>query len=321
MLEDFGDIACTLPQESSYRAFLIPAGTFSVWCNAEPRDSEVVFSLRCGHDFFFHAEVQAGRFVVQRGRHTLQVPLAHDQDYPVLLSVVWDEKLLVVRCGDGAGTRHAEVKETLQPVPAKLMRWARAKDILPRVEPFTSRSHVLREVKAILERLASKFEEAGGIWQVFWEKNDDGDLVPKDEPKLTEILHVLLVDLEVTKNLQIEPERKSGEGRIDFLFIGRLESGELVEVCVEFKKAHSADLMHGFTVQLPAYMRNRNTEFGIYATLHFGGGYPPLGALREREDFNFAFLKGTLEGKPHHVVVPVFGQGSPSKRAAAKQGR
>jgi hypothetical protein len=321
MLDDFSDIASSLPRETSYRAFLMPAGTFSVWCNAEPRHSEVVFSLQCGQDFFFHAEVQAGRFVVQRGRHTLQVPLANDQPYPTLLSVVWDEELLVVRCGDGAGPRHAEVKVPIQPVPAKLMRWAKAKDILPRSEPFTSRSQVLREVKAILERLASKFEEAGGIWQVFWEKNDDGDLVPKDEPKLTEILHVLLADLEITKNLQIEPERKSGEGRIDFLFIGRLASGELAEVCVEFKKAHSVDLMHGFTVQLPTYMRHRNTEFGIYAILDFGAGYPPPGALREREEFNFAFLKGTLEGKPHHVVIPLFGQGSPSKRPAARQAR
>jgi len=42
-------------------------------------------------------------------------------------------------------------------------------------------------------------------------------------------------------------------------------------VCVEFKHAHSQDLFHGLREQLPAYMRAKGSDFGIYCVTYFKG--------------------------------------------------
>ncbi len=45
-------------------------------------------------------------------------------------------------------------------------------------------------------------------------------------------------------------------------------------MCIEFKRAHATDLVHGLKVQLVEYMRRKQTDFGIYVVLDFGPGYP-----------------------------------------------
>ena len=50
---------------------------------------------------------------------------------------------------------------------------------------------------------------------------------------------------------------------------GHLKSGENVNVCVEFKHAHNTDLKDGLLKQLPAYMRVKGCNFGLYCVMWF----------------------------------------------------
>ena len=55
-------------------------------------------------------------------------------------------------------------------------------------------------------------------------------------------------------NIEVIPEHKTGEGNLDFLFIGYVEGQGMSRFCAEFKLAHSQDLNKGLLQQLPAYM-------------------------------------------------------------------
>jgi hypothetical protein len=74
------------------------------------------------------------------------------------------------------------------------------------------------------------------------------------------------------KNLEVSPEHQNAGGRWDFLLTGTLTTGETVPVCVEFKHALSGeDLFHGSVEQLPAYVRAKGSDFGIYCVTYFKG--------------------------------------------------
>lgn len=60
---------------------------------------------------------------------------------------------------------------------------------------------------------------------------------------------------------------------MDFLISGYLKTGEIANVCVEFKHAHSPDLEDGLLKQLPAYMRAKGCNFGLYCVMFFKGPY------------------------------------------------
>src|SRR5262249_24424935 len=72
--------------------------------------------------------------------------------------------------------------------------------------------------------------------------------------------------------IEVTPEYTVSGGRLDFLFTGLLADNQRVYACVEFKHAHSRDLLHGLTHQLPAYMRGKGCDFGLYCVLYFRGG-------------------------------------------------
>ena len=67
------------------------------------------------------------------------------------------------------------------------------------------------------------------------------------------------------------PETALAGGRVDILFTGTLNDGRSVRVCVEIKCAHNDEAEHGFATQLPAYMRAKGTDLGIYVVLWFRG--------------------------------------------------
>ena len=94
---------------------------------------------------------------------------------------------------------------------------------------------------------------------------------PKRETEIHPTIHALLFDIAIAQNFEVSPEHQIGGGQLDFLFTAPLTSGKTVPVCVEFKHAHSQDLFHGLREQLPAYMRAKGSDFGIYCVTYFKG--------------------------------------------------
>ena len=67
-----------------------------------------------------------------------------------------------------------------------------------------------------------------------------------------------------------------------------LSDGRVAKACVEFKHAHSADIRHGLTRQLPEYMRAHSTDMGFYCVLWYKGDHFDKPALE------FGNLRGSL---------------------------
>ena len=83
----------------------------------------------------------------------------------------------------------------------------------------------------------------------------------------------MLSDQAILSSFEIILEFKTGVGSLDFLLIGRLKNGSSTKICIEFKNAHSSDIIHGLTNQLPDYMKNCWSKYGVYAVLYFKGDW------------------------------------------------
>ena len=126
----------------------------------------------------------------------------------------------------------------------------------------------------MLQTIEDKIKTIGGL-DPFWNIIYDGlrivDRKPKHETEIHPTIHFLLFDQALAKNVLIIPEYSIAGGNLDFLITGNLKSGDRANVCVEFKLAHSKDIADGLIKQLPAYMRAKGYDFGLYCVLYFKG--------------------------------------------------
>jgi len=159
--------------------------------------------------------------------------------------------------------------------PNSLIDWARRKAIAPTIT-YDSLSHFYQEVTFALQSIPDKIATVG-MYNAFWDITYEGSRIvsrkPKREPDILPIIHSLLFDIATAKNFQVSPEYQIRGGRLDFLISGSLKTGEIANVCVEFKHAHSPDLEDGLLKQLPAYMRAKGCNFGLYCVMFFKGPY------------------------------------------------
>jgi len=160
--------------------------------------------------------------------------------------------------------------------PNSLINWAR-KELIAPVTLYDSASHFYQEATFALQSIPDKAVTAN-IYNIFWDITYKGLLEiaprkPKKEPDIVSIIHGLLCDVATAKNFEITPQYPLGGGKLDFLISGRLKTGEVANVCVEFKHAHSRKLRDGLLKQLPTYMKNKGCDFGIYCVMFFKGKY------------------------------------------------
>jgi len=159
--------------------------------------------------------------------------------------------------------------------PNSLIAWARRKAIAPTIT-YNSLPHFYQEVTFALQSIPDKVATVG-MYNAFWDITYEGSRIvsrkPKREPDILPTIHGLLFDIATAKNFQVSPEYRIRGGRLDFLISGSLKTGEIANVCVEFKHAHSPDLEDGLLKQLPAYMRAKGCDFGLYYVMFFKGPY------------------------------------------------
>jgi hypothetical protein len=157
--------------------------------------------------------------------------------------------------------------------PNSLLQWARERAIAPSTK-YESAQQFYGVVVESLQSIQDKIDSLGLI-QPFWDITYDGHRIasrsPKRETDIHPTLHGLVFDIAIAKNLLVTPEHPIGGGKLDFLVTGLLTNGRPVPVCIEFKHAHSDDRINGLLKQLPAYMRSKGSEFGVYCVMYFRG--------------------------------------------------
>jgi hypothetical protein len=155
--------------------------------------------------------------------------------------------------------------------PYSLVDWARKLSIVP-MATHASQVDFNQTVTDSLLSIPDKVATLG-LQNAFWDRTYEGKKIvsqrPKSEPDIQPTIHGLLYDICLAKNIQVSREYVVAGGQLDFLFSGHLNTGSTVEVCVEFKHAHSQDISHGLLEQLPAYMRAKGCDFGLYCVMYF----------------------------------------------------
>lgn len=213
-----------------------------------------------------------------RNGYQAKVRLAHPSRRTgnLITTIIWDQTRLHLWISDRDGDRDDTCNTPSSFPPYALREWARRQALAPDVI-YESSEILYESVLDQLQHLRDKIVDANAI-NPFWDIQYDGNTIvtrkPKHETDIHPLIRLLLDDLEIQKGLQVIPEYPTGSGSLDFLICGRTSSNQIVKVCVEFKHAHSADLAHGFKVQLPEYMARTATDYGIYCVLDFGSTYP-----------------------------------------------
>lgn len=159
--------------------------------------------------------------------------------------------------------------------PNSLLLWARNQAILPSDSYETSESFYQAAVDSLesIQDIVTSLGSVNPFWDITYDGHKIVSRLPKREPDIQPTIRALLFQISVAKNFEIVPEYPISSGNLDFLITAPLSTGGLANTCVEFKLAHSDDLLHGLLHQLPTYMKAKACEFGIYPVLYFKGKY------------------------------------------------
>lgn len=102
-----------------------------------------------------------------------------------------------------------------------------------------------------------------GAERLFWKKTNDKTWQPVDEPDISRGVATFLSIYGALKNFDVTCEPIAGAGNLDFHIVAPV-ADSVKKIGIEAKKAESDDLVNGFKIQLPDYMRRIGTDYGIY---------------------------------------------------------
>jgi hypothetical protein len=128
-----------------------------------------------------------------------------------------------------------------------------------------SRSAFLEFCYKLLEVSLKKSIEFGGLHSAFWKK--DGDVSkPVLERAAQTIIYNNIRYLAEMKGVRVHREAMASDGSVDFHF-SYTKNDKRMEVCVELKNAHHANIDHGINTQLPLYINDVGGREGIFLVL------------------------------------------------------
>lgn len=158
--------------------------------------------------------------------------------------------------------------------PLSLLKEVQQQGLLPKTT-YPSMNEFHAEVVALFQSVDAKIASMGHV-DAFWnvqrgERNTIVGRVPKHEVEIQPTIMALVQDQAMVRSIDIVREPDAAGGNVDFYAVAAVEGLGVRSVCIECKLAHSADLEKGWTTQLPAYMRARQSEFGLYVVLWFKG--------------------------------------------------
>ena len=201
----------------------------------------------------------------------------------VMVFAIWTHETLTLHCIAGKDDKRAKVQTIPTATPLQLIRLARKNSLIP-MEKYSTEEDLREKIHSCLMTINEKIREADAFksfWNITYSGNTIIDRKPKKEVEIQPLIHCFLSDQMLLSNIEVIPEHKTGEGNLDFLFIGYVEGQGMSRFCAEFKLAHSQDLNKGLLQQLPAYMSVSKATYGAYCVLNYKGGWFDLPGLPE----------------------------------------
>jgi len=121
------------------------------------------------------------------------------------------------------------------------------------------------DMLSVIEKICEHFKtliEDNGLWYLLYNDNKK----PKHE-RAAQLLFFGIADAYCTSNnIDLSREINNGRGFVDF----KLSRGASEKVLVEIKLTSNDQLQHGFTTQIPIYMRQERTQKAIYLIIDNG---------------------------------------------------
>lgn len=227
-------------------------------------------------EFIFLFDFNGQELLLRRNNVSSLVTLEEfEDDIPLTIFVMWNFNKLTIKCRQDEKIKTVSVPTTPTAPPATLINEVRKQNLIPNTE-FKSEEEFRQKICSCLQSIQEKINETNGALSSFWdyERGDNGKITkrtPKRETNAQAIVQCLLSDQMLMSSIDLVPQYETGEGNLDFMFIGNIKDKGLSKVCAEFKNAHSRDLEHGLMIQLPTYMRNKNSKYGFYCVLNYKG--------------------------------------------------
>ena len=270
-------------------------------------------------NYIFCLSIQNKSVVIQRNNVTSVLTLDEllEENRNIRIFAMWSHYKLVLDCRAGRKWKRVEVPTTPIAPPAQLIRWARKHNLLP-TETYKTEEEFRERIHASLITINQKIREADAyksFWNIVYDGNTITERQPKKEVEIQPLIHCLLSDQMLLGNIEIIPEHKTGEGNLDFLFVGQVDGLGICKFCAEFKLAHSKDLENGLWYQLPKYMDVSNATFGAYGVLNFKGDWFDQPDLKRGETLDLHLdLIPTKVRKPVHENIRnfIFDLGKPA---------
>ena len=197
--------------------------------------------------------------------------------YQIVCSWMPDKFNLAVMVDDKVGNDDACVTVETRPIyiPIDAISWARRYNLLSR-SIFSSPEEFLRVVVESIQQVNRTIKKGNSV-QLYWDRNRQRQrsqpagpkLVPKREPEAMAGIVALMQDQSLLAKYELIRECATSTGSLDLRAIGQIKSGGTTTICIEGKNAHSPDLYHGITDQLPEYMDACEASYGIYLVLWY----------------------------------------------------
>jgi hypothetical protein len=146
-----------------------------------------------------------------------------------------------------------------------------------KLESHIISSILLREfLWRAVELLVKKPIELRGVYKLLW--LDKVMSKPRSESDAQPLIKTFLQPILEQKGVQISREIAAANGNLDYLC--SYTGDALYKVGIELKNAHrtDAELFHGLTAQLPAYLKDEGTQDGIYLVLWYKNTNHPFPA-------------------------------------------
>ena len=269
--------------------------------------------------FVFNLSFQNNSIVFQRDNTVLILNLSDllEENSRIMIFAMWTHSELKLDCRAGETIKKADVPTDPTAPPAQLVKWARKQSLLP-VETYSSEEEFREKIHSSLNTINHKIREADAFksfWNIIYKGNKIVDRKPKKEVEIQPLIHCFLSDQMLLSNIEVIPEHKTGEGNLDFLFIGQVDGLGICKLCAEFKLAHSKDLDNGLWEQLPKYMDVSNATYGVYCVLNFKCDWFDLPTFKKGEalDMHLSLIPSGAQ-KPVHKNIRnfIFNLGKPA---------
>lgn len=273
-------------------------------------DDGLIFNI-ADDIFFFCLSFKNNSIELQRNESICSLSLddALGKSDDIIFSIIWTHDKLALSFSIGGVTEETETPTSPTAPPAILIKLAR-KNSLIATQTYKTEIEFREKIHSCLNTINEKVREADA-YRSFWDFTYDGQKIikrtPKKEIDMQPIIHCFLSDQMLLSSIEIIPEHKTGEGNLDFLFVGYVKDVGMCKFCAEFKRAQSEDLEHGLWNQLPKYMDVANATYGAYCVLNYEGDWFENPSFGEGEPLDIHLTLIPLkERKPVHKNIRCF---------------